>query len=113
MKDFCLTTDATTLDHNIDNVIQQIDMLFDTDPNEVLGDSYYGSDYRKFLFDPLISNTTIENYARNNIISNCELFDYSLDVKCDIFLGTQNDIILLTVTLRNGSEQYEKIYNIQ
>lgn len=112
MIDFCLTTDAPILEHDVDMVLQQIDMLFDTDYHDVLGDDVYGSDYRKFLYDITLSNAAVREYTYNNIMENVDLMGYSLDVEVNIMLGELNDIILVTVSLSKAGSAYEKTYNI-
>ena len=112
MIDFSLTTDAPILEHDVDLVLQQIDMLFDTEYNDVLGDDIYGADYRKYLYNLQASNSSIRDYTYNNIASNVDLQEFSLDVDVNILLGTQNDIILITITLSKTGEIYEKTYNI-
>lgn len=112
MIDFALTTDAPIFEHDVDLVLQQIDMLFDTDYNEVLGDDMYGSDYRKYLYNIRLSNSEIRDYTLSNIHNNVNLCGFSVDVQVDIMLGTQNDIILITVSLSKSGEIYEKTYNI-
>ena len=37
MIDICRTTDDITLDNDVDLIIQQIDILFDTSKGEVIG----------------------------------------------------------------------------
>ena len=112
MIDFCLTTDAPILEHDVDMVLQRIDMLFDTDYHEVLGDNIYGSDYRKYLYNLTASNAAIEDYTLRNIIDNVDLMGFSVDVSVNILLGSQNDIILITINLSKEGDMYEKTYNI-
>jgi hypothetical protein len=46
--DFHLNNGESFLKRDIDYVLQQIDMLFDTTPREVLGDTEYGTNYDGF-----------------------------------------------------------------
>lgn len=112
MIDFCLTTDAPILEHDVDLVLQQIDMLFDTDYHDVLGDDLYGSDYRKFLYNLTISNAAIEDYTLNNINKNVDLMGFTVSAEVNILLGELNDIILVTIELRKEGDIYEKTYKI-
>lgn len=114
MIDFCLTTDSVTLKDSTDLVMQQIDMLFDTSPREVLGEPYYGSDFEKFLWDMTASETTINNYITNLINSNVDLMGHQINVVSQIFMGTQHDIIMVDISIiaPDGS-QYDKLYSIQ
>ena len=44
MKDFCVDLKAVTISNEIDLLIQQIDMIFDTNPTEVFGEEF-GSEF--------------------------------------------------------------------
>lgn len=80
MVDFCNTTDSPILNYELDLILQQIDMLFDTSHKEVLGELTYGSDFDKFLWELNHSNYYIQDYIYKTILRNVELFDYELSV---------------------------------
>lgn len=97
MVDFCNTTDAITLDYELDLVLQQLDMLFDTNPQEVLGELNYGTDFDRFLYELNYSNDYIASYIEQSIRRNIEAFDYDINVNVKLLNGTENDIILVIV----------------
>lgn len=110
--DFCNTLDAPYLEHDVDLVIQQIDMLFDTENGEVLGDHGYGSDFYKFLYELKVSASYIQGYVTSRITSSVDLMGFTLSVNVTIHEGTENDIILIYIDLTKEGEVWEKIYNI-
>lgn len=112
MIDFCNTTDAPYLEHDVDLVIQEIDMLFDTDEGEVLGDTGYGSDFEKFIWELKVSAEYINGYVTSRISSSIDLHGFALSVDTSIYEGTQNDIILIRINLSKDGSVWEKIYNI-
>ena len=112
MIDFCLNTSSVTLQQDVDLVLQQIDMLLDTSPKEVLGEPDYGSDYEKFIWDTTASEGVIADYISNNIRSNVDLLGFTLNVTVEIYFGTNNDIILVAIELRKDGDVLRKIYNI-
>ena len=112
MIDFCLTKDAVLLQQDVDLVLQQIDMLLDTSPKEVLGDPSYGSDYERFIWDLTASEGAIDRYVINNITNNVDLLGFQLNVVSEIYYGTQNDIILIVIELSKDGYTYKKVYNI-
>jgi hypothetical protein len=61
MKDFCLDLRAITISDERDLLVQQIDMLFDTNPTEVFGEEY-GSEFYNLLWDLKLSNNDISEY---------------------------------------------------
>ena len=56
MTDLSLDTQTVTKTSDIENVLQQIELLFDTSPYDVIGEPNYGSDFEKFLWNLNASN---------------------------------------------------------
>ena len=101
MIDFCSTLDAVVLDQDVDLIIQQIEMLFDTRCGDVLGAYDFGTRFDTYLFNPNIGNQTVENEVTRYIEHNVEFL-----------AGTQHDIMLLKVTFSKETESYSKIYRV-
>lgn len=112
MIDLSLDTETVTKTSDLDNVIQQIEMLFDTSPFDVIGEPSYGSDFDKFLWNLSSSNYDIENYIRSRIQSKVDLLGFSVDVTVGIMEGTENDIILADITISRNGYNYSKTYKI-
>lgn len=110
--DFCRTSNNVILNSEAELLLAQLDILLDTNKGEVLGDPNFGSDYDKFLHELNIGNKYIEDYVRFNIESNVELMGWELDVDVQFLLGSLNDIILLTISLKKHTDIYTKIYKI-
>jgi hypothetical protein len=111
MRDFSLDENSIFVDDDLDLILQQIDILFDTHIGEVLGE-FYGSDFEKYLWDLNISAADISEYVEDIITTYINLFDYTLSVDTQCFQGTQNDIILITISLKNESQSIEKTYKL-
>lgn len=112
MIDFCSTLDAVVLDQDVDLIIQQIEMLFDTRCGDVLGAYDFGTRFDTYLFNPNIGNQTIENEVTRYIENNVELFGWMVTVNVEFLVGTQHDIMLLKVTFSKETESYSKIYRV-
>lgn len=111
--DFSRTTNNIVLeDKSGELVIQQIDILLDTDKGEVLGELQYGSDYDKFLYELNIGSEYIRDYVMNSLRDNVEFFDWNYDVEVQFMMGTKNDIILIGIEITRDSESYSKVYRI-
>lgn len=111
MKDFCLDKNSAFVTSDIDNILQQIDILFDTTPDEVYGESA-GSEFYEFLWDMTKTAEDISSYTKSQIMSNINLFDYDLEVDTKFLEGTENDIILITIKLTDYNQSVEKTYRI-
>lgn len=112
MKDFCLDKTKVFLNDEVDLIIQQIDILFDTHENEVYGEDT-GSKFEDFLWDMSVSADDISKYTEDLILSNVNLMGWKIDVHTDLMLGTQNDIILITIKIYNDYASFEKTYTVE
>jgi hypothetical protein len=111
MKDFCLDNNQVFVSDERDLIVQQIDMLFDTTIDEVLGERY-GSHFYDFLWDLNATASDISEYTKSIIAGHVVLFGWSVDVDTQLLQGTQNDIILITVKLTKYDETIEKTYKV-
>ena len=112
MIDFCESTGAVILNEEVDLIIQQIEILFDTRNGDVLGEYNYGTRFDTYLFNPNIGNHTIESEVTNYIMQNVELFGWHVRVDVEFLAGTQNDIMLMKVEFSKDSDVYHKIYKV-
>ena len=114
MIDFSLNPQFSEVEVNdeVSIIWQQIDMLFDTLPDEVLGENY-GSDFHQFLWDMEIGDSEITDYTKNLIESNVTLFGRNVNVETKFLEGTQNDIILITIKIYNQYSSTEKTYKVE
>lgn len=111
MKDFCLSDKKVFVSEEVESLLQQIDILFDTNPTEVFGEDY-GSNFYDFLWDMKASANDISEYTKKVIYKYVVLNGWSLNVITDIIQGTLNDIILIRIQLSKYNETYEKIYRV-
>lgn len=111
MIDFHLNSGVAVLTRDIDYVLQQIDMLFDTDPNEVLGDISYGTRYDKYLYNLNASNEAIRSKVMSDL-NGLDMKGFSFDVDVKFLEGTQRDIALIDIILNRDYESHRRIYKI-
>lgn len=115
MLDFSLSnklTDDVLVSNNLIFVLQQIDLLFDTDIDDVLGDEYFGTDYDRYLYTLGVGNTTLEEVILDDITS-LDLCGFTPSVEVKIVNGTYRDIAFINITLTSDYEDYEKTYVIK
>lgn len=114
MLDFSLShkfTDAPVLDNDLIFVLQQIDLLFNTDINDVLGDSDYGTNYDRYLYTLGISNYGLEQKIHSDLMK-LDLQGFTPSVTVHIVEGTQRDIAFVDITLTDHYKEYTKSYII-
>lgn len=111
MLDFCINNDIPQISNSVDIVVQQIELFMDTWIDEVLGEDC-GQDFDRFLFDTSVGNNATASYISNVIHNHVNLLDWSLDVGVDYLLGTQNDILMVYLTLSREGASYTKVYRM-
>jgi len=112
MIDLCNTMDAVILENDIDLVLQQIEILFDTSPGDVLGDYRFGTRFEDYLFDISLGNHAVASQISSIIRNNVDLMGWDLTVEVDFLAGSQNDILMFRVTLSKDGDAYSKIYSV-
>ena len=111
MIDFNIDKGLPVKNSDVDLILQQIDVLFDTVPTEVFGDESYGTTYDKYLYQLHISNDGLKNEVLSDINS-LQLFGYTPEVEVYLLQGTEQDIALIDITLKRYNETYNKVYKI-
>lgn len=115
MIDFSLSnklTDDIVISNNLICVLQQIDLLFDTDTNTVLGDPSYGTNYDKYLYTLGMSNSSLESKILDDL-HQLNLCGFTPSVVVKIMEGTYRDIAIIDITLTGSYEEYNKTYVIK
>lgn len=111
MADFHLNKGVSIINRDIDFVLQQIDLLFDTNPREVLGDMNYGTQYDRYLYNLNISNEGIRQKIMSDLYQ-IDLRGFTVNVEVTLLEGTQKDIALIDIILNRDYESYRRIYKI-
>jgi hypothetical protein len=105
------STEKDILSNDVELLIQQVDMLFGTDKNSVLGDLEYGTNYDKYLYTTGISNAAMESKILSDL-NTLNLFGFKPSVNVILLEGTARDIALIDITLTGEYETYNKTYRI-
>lgn len=111
MQDFSISSDNVVLNRDLDLVLQQIDILFDTTPSEVLGDEDFGSRYDQFLYNLSVTNEGIKNQVISDL-AGIDLRGFVPRVEVYLMQGTEQDIALIKIELTRDSSSYQRIYKI-
>lgn len=111
MVDFNLYKGDVSINDEVELIKQQIDILFDTTPGEVLGDISFGTRYSDFLYNLQLSNEDIKNTISRDLNS-LELFGFSYDIDINIFMGSENDIILVKISFYKDDYYFDQNFKI-
>lgn len=111
MVDFNIDAGSPLKNGDIELLLQQIDILFDTYPKEVLGSEDFGTQYDDYLYRLKLSAANIKQRVISDI-SSLELFDFVPSVEVHLLQGTEKDIVLIDINLIRGEEKYNRTYKI-
>ena len=115
-------TNEVFLDDKVDLALQELDILFNTEPTEMLGDTNYGVFLEQFLWDLNPRSSELKEYITKKIEDNTyyvKQFDYEVTVTEND--GTENsenivgDILydsnatyIVTIDLYSNTTQYKR-----
>ena len=111
MVDFNIDAGSPLKNGDVELLLQQIDILFDTYPKEVLGSEDFGTQYDDYLYRLKLSAANIKQRVISDI-SSLELFDFVPSVEVHLLQGTEKDIVLIDINLIRGEEKYNRTYKI-
>ena len=94
MVDICLSGDSPIINNDVQLLLQQIDLLFDTTPKEVLGWETWGTTYHDYLYKLNVSNEALKQIVLDDLGS-LDLLGFSPVVEVYMLQGTEQDIALI------------------
>lgn len=95
-----LSTNNVEIISPLDMFVQEVTILFDTIPTEVIFNNGFGSNFWDFLHNLNVSNTQIVQQITYNIATYCygsTQFKWNIDI--EIVKGTVNDIIVVYLNI--------------
>ena len=109
--DFNINEGKSMITNDAELVLQQIDILFDTTPREVLGSPDFGSEYDRYLYDMHITGDSLKAKVKSDL-SSLDLKDFVPVVEVYMLQGSERDIALIDITLTKDYNTYRKTYKI-
>lgn len=111
MIDLNLEPGEATINDDVDCLMQQIDILFDSRYGDLLGDTGYGTNYEYYLYNLKMDQNSMADRMRNDLLS-LDLLGFTPDVNVYLLNGTERDIAVIEVNLYRNGQQYNKTYKI-
>lgn len=114
MQDFNVTAGEAIITSDIDNLLQSINVLFETSYDELIGNLSFGTDYHQYLYEVKADAESISQQVLKDLYS-LDLKGYEPQVNTLILQGTEQDIIVIEINLihTGKQEKYTKIYTIK
>ena len=102
MVDFCLykKNGTPTTNLEVDLLLQQVDILFDTTPTEVLGDDRFGTKYDKYLYNTKLSASNLKQIITQDL-SQLNLMGRDYNVEVYLLETTKSSELYSPVVLPN------------
>lgn len=111
MIDFSADTASAVKWADRDILLQEIDLLFDTTPGEVLGQESFGTRYDRFLYNLSITNEGVRQQVLSDL-SKIDLRGYEPEVDVLLMEGTEHDIAFIRISLTREGETFNRTYRL-
>lgn len=111
MIDFSADTSNAVKWADRDILLQEIDLLFDTTPGEVLGQGSFGTRYDRFLYNLSITNEGVRQQVLSDL-SKIDLRGYEPEVDVLLMEGTEHDIAFIRISLTREGETFNRTYRL-
>ena len=109
--DFNINQGKSMITNDAELLLQQIDILFDTTPREVLGSPEFGSEYDRYLYDMHVTGDSLKEKILSDL-AGLDLQGFIPSVDVYMFQGTERDIALIDIMLTKDYNTYRKTYKI-
>ena len=99
--------------NELDAAIQELDILFNTENTELIGDTNYGTNWWQYLWNLTPLEENLHQYILDKINSTYYVGKFNPEVEVQHLVGTENSIYHIKITLHDnrGNEltiqQYE------
>lgn len=114
MKDLALS-DNIFIESTIEEAIQELDILFNTTPTELLGDTTYGSNFLQFLWSLTPMEESITKYIYERI-SGYTIYASSLKKEVNVtkYDDVNESIYVIEISLYDENDnEYYKEYTLR
>lgn len=103
------------LKNHFDMALQELDILFSTEPTELIGEPNYGMNFERFLWELIPSPELLENYIKEKIqTSTLFVNEFKYDVHAEALQDISETIYVVKINLyQNNDESVEKTYIIK
>jgi hypothetical protein len=98
----------------LDCAIQEIDLLFNTENTELIGNPQYGTNFEQFLWQMTPSPNELKKYISEKII-NYTYFARQLNISINVDLvnGEYRTIYVVSIDIDNGEEHQRRVYQFK
>ena len=109
-----LALDGRVMIRNIvDEAVQELDLLFNTDTTELIGYPEYGTNFEQFLWRINPEEEKLKQYIKNQIASTLYLSQLKTDVEVSTEFGVQRLIYNIKIHIYNEDTEIVRNYEFR
>lgn len=99
----------------LDCAVQELDMIFNTENTELIGDVDYGTNFEQFLFQLTPSITQLRKYIYEKMSESYFLKRYDVDIDIEILEGNLRKIYDVVITIKDpeSEKKINRIYQFK
>lgn len=102
-------TDKPEIKNEFDLFLQELDVLFNTKEETVLGDLDYGLRLGRFLWNTDNNDRFLASYVKRKINNSCYFADnFEVDVNMKIMKGEKRDIGVVDIKIKGGQDNINR-----
>lgn len=114
MYDISINSNNLFVTDKIDAAIQELDLLFNTEPTELIGDVDYGTNWYNYLWSLTPMSNDLKNYIINKISQTYFASQFTPIVDVDFIQGNNTSVYVIKISLTDPNthetvitQQYE------
>ena len=114
MIDFAIDS-RIFLNNEFDIAIQELDILFNTENTELIGNPNFGTNFEQFLWQLHPSENDLKRYINEKISSTMFLSKYIININVNVVKGDQRNIYIveLNITSPTTGESQQRKYQFR
>ena len=98
------------IDNKLDAAVQELDLLFNTEQTELIGDPQFGCDFEQFLWQITPSVDALKKYIYNKISGTIYLSKFNVSIDVDIINGEYRHIYQVKINIYDDNNSVIRNY---
>ena len=95
------------IENEIDEAVQELDLLFNTENTELIGNYSFGTSFEQFLWQTTDNSNQIKSYIYSKIANTLYLSTYNVDVDVNIVNGEYRLIYQVQIKVHDKNNENE------
>lgn len=101
------------INNELDEAIQELDLIFNTENTELLGDPTFGTNWHQFLWQLNPSPNDMKAYIYEKIANSLYLQKFIVNVEVNVLENNYDGIYQICITISDNNDKKIRVYNIK